>query len=759
MQREISPDDRRTVEQLMRLIEESKTRAVPSPNSMIVPRLKYPSTVDELDFTANRMGEGHEVSEVLDYNGRPTIVQGTVTARFKERPDEAAIRALSEAAGVEKVEQYEYDPHSIRFRPTRVNPMRAFAVASAIGARPEIEWAEPDLLSQVAPSDDMKQGAAAAADPVNDLFYTKQWYLLSGPAGINVPEAWSRSLGSDKLIVAVIDNGVDLDHKELAAKYVPGYDFVDQDDSARPAATDPHGTACAGLIAAATNNGIGIASVSRSPKIMPLRVYGPTGFVNPDHMARALLHAQKHGARIVSVNWGCTPSNKITRALRQVTDPARPDECCLVITAAGNARPPDDADDPPQDVGFPARAAPCIAVGAVDRKNLRWYYSCFGPNDELDLVGPSGDVDSRGDIWTLDITGAAGWNPGGSADDEASGDYTSRFGGTSAAAPIVAGVAALVWSTYPELTAQEIRKVLEDTATKVDPTNGGWTNDRSKTYGFGKVDARAALEAAQKLAQAKKADPAAKNGPQAPPTAPVAPAPVQNPSARAPAQPTERQRPTRDREQEAARQMQQQRIDAILQPTRTRYKVDGKEIAVTPNSKWVSIALEKNPFDERTSEAEKVNLRKTLASVLSRAAAESLASPSPAKWPLGPAVAGTEGHHVFLLPRDQLNDRNTLVDLAVRGLLPCLTPVYNYQGSLVIPTPTLSCAVSSVKEKNFQQLIKSFGLEVIGQEDDEYRLRLTHQTPFPDVFAAAQRIGDSNLVKWVEPDLISQVRH
>jgi subtilisin family serine protease len=226
--------------------------------------------------------------------------------------------------------------------------------------------------------------------------------------------------------------------------------------------------------------------------LLPVRVIGSNSLLRAEMMAEGLHYAKEQGAKILSVSLGGPfPLNQWWDAIDEA---ARSD--CLIVAAAAN-----DGEDPLMSfVHFPAAWEPCLAVGALRPDNTRWPYSCFGP--PLDLCAPSGDGQTVG-IWTTDSSGQLGYNQGGAGAEEASGDYLPWFNGTSAATPVVSGVAALVWSTYPSLTAQQVRQILEETATKVDPDRGQWRNGHSWYYGFGKVNALAALERARAIVQAR----------------------------------------------------------------------------------------------------------------------------------------------------------------------------------------------------------------------------------------------------------------
>jgi subtilisin family serine protease len=188
---------------------------------------------------------------------------------------------------------------------------------------------------------------------------------------------------------------------------------------------------------------------------------------------RGIRYAADNGARILSNSWGGeTPSTSITEAIRY----ARNEKRCVVIVAAGNDGEPS--------VDYPARLSEVIAVGASspcdERKDLSScdrepWGSNYGP--ELDVIAP-GVL-----ITTTDISAARGYNA-------ASGNYTSTFNGTSAAAPHVAGLAALILSANPSLTPDQVQRIIQDTADDLGSPG------RDDETGYGRVNAyRAVLRA------------------------------------------------------------------------------------------------------------------------------------------------------------------------------------------------------------------------------------------------------------------------
>ena len=332
-----------------------------------------------------------------------------------------------------------------------------------------------------------------------------QWHLHNtgqsgGTPGVDIraPEAWQITTGDPNIVVAVLDSGVDTTHPDLVDNLVPGYDFWDGDDDAYPALDHPintHGTNCAGLIGAQGNDDIGVSGVLWNCKILPLRIAGVRANgtqyrITYADAATAIRWAASQGAAVLSNSWDWGQTNEIWHsAVVDVTMPGglgRKGSGCLFFTASGNTG----------GVVLPQAAYPeVICVGGTDHNDVRCSYSSYG--SQLDLVAPTGvgltwdDVTRTkglGWLWTTDIVGLPGWTPHPQNPFSDLPDYFAVMGGTSGACPIAAGVAALILSVEPNLTSDEVRHFLERSAKDLgDP-------GRDNYYGWGRVDARAALD-------------------------------------------------------------------------------------------------------------------------------------------------------------------------------------------------------------------------------------------------------------------------
>ncbi len=367
-----------------------------------------------------------------------------------------------------------------------------------------------------------------------DNLYEDQWHLqhnggpqLTDGAHVFAEAAWDVTRGERSIVVAIMDDSVDLDHDDLAIedKIVAPRDFQNSDfDPSPESSSDNHGTACAG-VAVAEENGLGVVGIAPNCALMPIRM---TGFLDDNSIESQFEWAMENGASVVSCSWGAASINyplslRQANVLRRLATEGRDGKGIVICFASGNAnRPvngtvdekewPNDSLSGPTDwLGGYAASEYVIAVSACTSQNKKSAYSNWG--DEISVAAPSNNghpgigssityprirtsLPGRG-IVTTDRVGSPGYS---------SSDYTFSFGGTSSACPLVAGVAALVLSANPDLTAQEVKDILEITADKIvdnseDPQLGNSfgtydENGHSKWFGNGKVNAEKAVKEA-----------------------------------------------------------------------------------------------------------------------------------------------------------------------------------------------------------------------------------------------------------------------
>jgi type VII secretion-associated serine protease mycosin len=333
----------------------------------------------------------------------------------------------------------------------------------------------------------------ASAVP-NDPEYPRQQRYLEG---LRLPQAWDVAGPAREIRVAVVDTGVDAAHPDLAGRVLPGHDFANDDSDAYD--DQWHGTWVAAIIAANTNNAVGIAGVSASARILPVKVLDAHGNGTDADVAAGITWAADHGADVINLSLGGFPDNA---AIRQAVEYAL-ERDVVVVAAAGN-----QAAETPQ---YPAAYPGVVAVAATDANGEIARFSGHGL--WIDIAAPG-----------VDITSAR------------SRSSYETMSGTSYAAPFVSGVATLVQSLYPVATASEIVSQLLWTARDAGPVGV------DSHYGHGLLDALAAVGPLRTVPAVAPPLPSQPTLSQPPPNAvtdapPPAVAPTPDPSAGTPAAP------------------------------------------------------------------------------------------------------------------------------------------------------------------------------------------------------------------------------
>jgi thermitase len=272
---------------------------------------------------------------------------------------------------------------------------------------------------------------------------------------IDALDAWDVVTGSQQIVIAVIDSGINADHPEFVGRLVPGYDFMDKD--AQPEDASGHGTHVAGIIAAALDNGQGVAGVCPNCRLMPIKVLDKYNMGSWSLLAQGILFAADHGARVINISVGAViPSQTVESAISYAIESG-----AVIVAAAGN----NDSNDP----FYPAAYDGVVAVGATTRSGKLWAKSDYG--SYIDLVAP-------GDVIYSTFNNLHNIYHG----------YT-YMSGTSMAAPFVSGVAGLLLSVAPKLSATDVTEALilgaEDLGRR----------GKDSQFGYGRVNAMKSLRA------------------------------------------------------------------------------------------------------------------------------------------------------------------------------------------------------------------------------------------------------------------------
>lgn len=278
----------------------------------------------------------------------------------------------------------------------------------------------------------------------NDPYLGSEWHL----AKIGTASAWDSSQGAG-ITVAILDSGVDAAHPDLAGQLVPGWNFYE--NNSNTADVYGHGTKVAGAAAAAIHNAVGVAGVAGGAKIMPIRVSGSDGYATWSGLTSGIAYAADHGARVANASFlGVSSSASVQNAAQYMKSKGG-----LVTVSGGNTGVLESY----------TKTTSMIPVAATDGNDVRTSWSSYG--DYIALAAPGAG------IWTTTNGGGYG-----------------AVSGTSFSSPVTAGVIALMMAANPTLPSTQVESLLFATAVDLGPAG------RDAYYGYGRVDAAAAVSAA-----------------------------------------------------------------------------------------------------------------------------------------------------------------------------------------------------------------------------------------------------------------------
>jgi len=430
---------------------------------------------------------GTHVYYVPGMSQRPMVPTGEIYVVFQEGVSEEEQLIILDEFKLEMVERRSPERIILKVTPKSPNPLKVAAILQKISL---IKMAEPDLDALVEEYE--------FREPF-DTLYSHQWQLRNPgfitdvqwttkkDADAKVVDAWARlgSTGSDDIVIAVVDNGFDINHPDLMGKVYKPFDLWSNSSKIEMGdARFTHGTPCAS-VALAASNGVGIVGSAPAAKFMP--VSGTSFSLRATE--KMFNYCIDNGADIISCSWGTTDSAfdlnpmKIA-AISKAARKGRNGKGCVILFAVGN----DDLDY----VSYYAAHPDVIAVAATTSKDQHADYSNRGR--EVTICAPS-----NGD-WPI-TAARASWDEGISwetgeyrwwRDGRSRGSNYKHFGGTSSACPLVAGICALILTANPALTAAEVKEILTQTADQV----GGpseYINGHSLKFGHGRVNADKAV--------------------------------------------------------------------------------------------------------------------------------------------------------------------------------------------------------------------------------------------------------------------------
>ena len=427
-----------------------------------------------------------------DRHGAPVVYTENVFVKFGDDVDDATCREAIARCGLSVKRELSFAQGAYFAEAPAGTGRRVFELAEELLGNDQVELCHPELIRELGWN---------AASP-------EQWHLhatvvrgMPVDAHSSVVPAWDMTRG-EGTIVAVVDDGVDIDHEEFGVEdkiVSPRSLTPPRGDDPRPADGANHGTPCAGVACAEGLHGA--SGVAPRARLMPLRLESGLGSMDE---ADAFAWAADHGADVISCSWGPTdgpwwdpddPSHDqvahlpdSTRlAIDYATDKGRDGRGCVICWAAGNGAESVDND------GY-ASYERVIAVAACNDSGVQSAYSDFGRAVWCCFPSNHGEESLTPGIWTTDRSGIDGRNPGDETMGDEAGDYTNSFGGTSSACPGVAGVAALVLARNGDLRWDEVRDLLKESCDRIDESGGAYDDDgHSPKYGYGRVNAAQAV--------------------------------------------------------------------------------------------------------------------------------------------------------------------------------------------------------------------------------------------------------------------------
>lgn len=444
--------------------------------------VKMENTLDTLRNSADVLVGSHVYHTSEDKV--PFVPTGEIFIKFKKDAPIEKCQQLIEKNNLMLYESRDENEYVFKTTSLSENPLK---VAASLQQETQlVEIAEPSLTTV---------GKLHGFIIPDDTLLKDQWHLkntgfhrntslsLKKGADARVINAWElgNNLGDPAIVVAVIDDGFDLEHPDLygANKFHTPWDFTRNNNKPIPGEDDYHGTSCAGVAVGNTNNN-GVVGAAPNCKLMPVR-WGTS--LTDLEIENWFKYVADNGAAVVSCSWGAAAkrfplSYRMNKAIKDCAQNGRSGKGIVICFAAANENTDINAHKTYN--GF-ATHPNVLAVAACTSIDTKSHYSCFG--ESIFITAPSSGSGGMG-ILTSDIRGNLGY---------AIGDFTYDFGGTSSATPLVAGICALIFSIKPDLTSTEVKELIKSTARKIGNADDYDENGHSIFYGYGCIDAENAV--------------------------------------------------------------------------------------------------------------------------------------------------------------------------------------------------------------------------------------------------------------------------
>lgn len=448
---------------------------------------------DDIRF-AGRVLQDAESGEVMLYTENFFV-------KFHDKVSEADCLAVLKKYQLEVKNKLSFATNAYFVCAAEGTGLKVFAIAEQILKEKTVEYCHPELVQE-----------RRFKNPAHPL----QWHLaktkIKGQVvdnHVNIEKAWKTTRGKGATI-AIIDDGVDINHPEFSGRVVHPFDATENNEDPRPKLEDDsHGTPCAGMACAAGLKN-GASGTAPEANLMPIRLRSGLGSMAE---ANAFVWAADHGADVISCSWGPSdgdwwkPDDPLhvrstalpdsTRlAIQYALKKGRKGLGCVILFAAGNGN-----EDVMND-GYCSYEG-VISVAACNDSGKRSVYSDFGkaiwvsfPSNDFEYKPFMHPAPASEGLRTTDRLGKPGYDEG---------DYTNSFGGTSGACPGMAGVVALILAANPALSPKKVKQLIRRSCVKIDTTQGAYDKTgHSIYYGYGRIDAWKAVTNARKATKPKR---------------------------------------------------------------------------------------------------------------------------------------------------------------------------------------------------------------------------------------------------------------